>query len=310
MEAARCGPPPTAAIHGRIAQPVSRIIRCRLLCTTVPGLLVGGGQRFGSQNVGLYQSTDVGATWTPLHDGTWPVLVVDAIAVDPNDTQTILVAIDGSGVNRTTDGGDTWQIGIGGTGALAGRSLRFRPDSSTELFLGTSSLAVFRSTDGGDHFVQSSHGISEINLFSVDANPLASNELAIAFQGQNNGGVLRSLDGGVTWDLESAPPTRYSAVRFAPDGRLYAISTGPSSVAPEGLYRRENNGSWTPLGPNQGPLFESDLNTVRFSRNNASLILLGGSDFGVAGFRGNNLAEHGRWAVLDQGLRASANRIK
>ena len=119
-------------------------------------LLVGGGQRFGSENVGLYQSTDVGATWTPLHDGTWPVLVVDAIAVDPNDTQTILVAIDGSGVNRTTDGGNTWQIGIGGTGALAGRSLRFRPDSSTELFLGTSSLAVFRSTDGGDHFVQSS----------------------------------------------------------------------------------------------------------------------------------------------------------
>lgn len=247
-------------------------------------LLVGGGQRFGSQNVGLYQSTDVGATWTPLHDGTWPVLVVDAIAVDPNDTQTILVAIDGSGVNRTTDGGDTWQIGIGGTGALAGRSLRFRPDSSTELFLGTSSLAVFRSTDGGDHFVQSSHGISEINLFSVDANPLASNELAIAFQGQNNGGVLSSLDGGVMWELESAPPTRYSAVRFAPDGRLYAISSGPSSVAEEGLYRRENNGTWTPLGPDQGPLFESDLNTVRFSRNNANLILLGGSDFGVAGF--------------------------
>jgi len=247
-------------------------------------LLVGGGQRFGSQNVGLYRSTDLGATWTPLHDGSWPVLVVDAIAVDPNDTQTILVAIDGSGVNRTTDGGDTWQIGVGGTGALAGRSLRFRPDSSTELFLGTSSLAVFRSTDGGDHFVQSSHGISEINLFSVDANPLASNELAIAFQGQNNGGVLSSLDGGVMWELESAPPTRYSAVRFAPDGRLYAISSGPSSVAEEGLYRRENNETWTPLGPDQGPLFESDLNTVRFSRNNANLILLGGSDFGVAGF--------------------------
>ena len=247
-------------------------------------LLVGGGQRFGSENVGLYRSTDVGATWTPLHDNTWPVLVVDDIAVDPNDAQTILVATDGGGVNRTTDGGSSWEIGIGDTAALAGRSLRFRPDSSTGLFLGTSSLAVFRSTDGGDHFVQSSNGISELNLFSIDASPLAANELAVAFQGQNNGGVLSSVDGGMTWQLESAPPTRYSAVRFAPDGTLYAISSGPSSVAQEGLYRRENNGSWTPLGPDQGPLFESDLNTVRFSRNNANLILLGGADFGVAGF--------------------------
>src|SRR6266480_2050473 len=249
-------------------------------------LLVGGGQLFGSENVGLYQSTDLGATWTPLHDGTWPVLVVDAIAVDPDDALTILVAVDGSGVNRTTDGGATWEIGVGGTGSLAGRSLRFRPGTSTDLFLGTSSLAVFRSTDGGDTFAQSSNGISELNLFSVDANPLAPDELAVAFQGANNGGLLSSTDAGVTWQIESAPPTRYSAVRFAPDGTLYVISSGPSSIAQEGLYRRENNGTWTPLGPDQGNLFESDLDTMRFSHNNPNLILLGGADFGVAGFEG------------------------
>jgi photosystem II stability/assembly factor-like uncharacterized protein len=249
-------------------------------------LLVGGGQLFGSENVGLYQSTDLGASWTPLHDGTWPVLVVDAIAVDPNDPQTILVATDGSGVNRTTDGGATWEIGVGGTGSLAGRSLRFRSGTSTDLLLGTSSLAVFHSTDGGNTFVQSSDGISELNLFSIDANSLVPNELAVAFQGANNGGLLSSTDAGASWKIESAPPTRYSAVRFAPSGTLYAISSGPSSIAPEGLYRRENNGSWTPLGPDQGPLYESDLDTMRFSHNNPNLILLGGSDFGVAGFEG------------------------
>jgi photosystem II stability/assembly factor-like uncharacterized protein len=246
-------------------------------------LLVGGGQRFGSENVGLYQSTDLGAIWTALHDNTWPVLVVYAIAIDPSDAQTILVATDGSGVHRTTDGGATWEISIGGTGALAGRSLRFAPGSSTELFLGTSSLAVFRSIDGGDTFVSSSRGISELNLYSIHANPLDPNELAVAFQGLNDGGVFSSTDGGATWLLESAPPTRYSNVRFAPDGTLYAISSGPSTVAQEGLYRREIDGRWTPLGPDQGPLFESDLNTMRFSLNDSDLILLGGSDFGVAG---------------------------
>ena len=249
-------------------------------------LLVGGGLLFGSQFVGLYESPDLGVTWTPLHDGTWPVLVVEDIAVDPNDTTTIFAAIDGGGVNRTTDGGATWQIGVGGTGALAGRSIRFRPGDSQELFLGTSSLAVFRSTDGGDAFVQSSQGISQLDLFSIDANSLAPSDVAVAFRGANNGGVFSSTDAGVTWLLESAPPTRYSAVRFAPDGTLYAISSGPSTVAQEGLYRREINGSWTPLGPDQGPLFESDLDTMRFSVNNPNLILLGGADFGVAGFEG------------------------
>ena len=258
-------------------------------------LLVAGGQLFGSQNVGLYESTTLGASWTPLHDGTWPRLVAFDIAVDPADSQTILVATDGTGVHRTTDGGGSWEIGIGGTGAFAGRSLRFRPGSSTELFLGTTSLAVFRSTDGGDTFASSSRGISSIDLFSIHANPLDPNELAVAFQGSNNGGVFSSTDGGGTWTLESAPPTRYSAVRFAPDGTLYAISSGPSSVAPEGLYRRESNGSWTSLGPNQGTLFESDLLTMRFSVNDPALTLLGGADFGVAGFEGTI------WRTTDAG---------
>ncbi len=259
-------------------------------------LLIGGGLLFGSQFEGLYESPDLGVTWTPLHDGTWPILVVEDIAVDPSDSARIFAAIDGGGVNRTTDGGVTWQIGVGGSQALAGRSIRFRPGNSQELFLGTSSLAVFQSTNGGDTFVQSSAGISELDLFSIDANPLNADEIAVAFQGQNNGGVLSSTDAGTSWLLESAPPTRYSTVGFAPDGTVYAISSGPSSVAQEGLYRRENNGTWTPLGPDQGPLYESDLNTMRFSLNNADLILLGGSDFGVAGFEGTI------WRSTDAGL--------
>jgi photosystem II stability/assembly factor-like uncharacterized protein len=246
-------------------------------------LLVGGGQLFGSQHVGLYQSHDLGVTWTPLHDASWPILVVDAIAVDPADPDTILVATDGSGVHRTTDAGDTWELSVGDTGALSGRALRFRPGSSSELFLGTSSLAVFRSRDGGDSFTSSADGISELGLTSIAANPRDRDELAVSFEGQNNGGVMSSTDGGTTWTVEAAPPTRYSAVQFAPDGTLHALSSGPSSVAPEGLYRRGADGEWAPLGPDQGTLFESDLLSITFSEEDPDLIMLGGSDFGVAG---------------------------
>jgi len=246
-------------------------------------ILVGGGQLFGSQYVGLYASSDAGATWTKLDDASWPLAVVTAIAVDPNDPQTILAATDGAGINRSEDGGATWQVGIGGSTGLSAQSVRFAPGSSAQVLVGASSLGVYRSTDGGDHFGPASTGISELNLFAIDTSPTDPNQLAVAFQGSNNGGVLTSSDGGATWSAEPVPPTRYSNVRFAPDGTLYAMSSGPSTIAPEGLYRRNGDGSWTGIGPDQGPLYESDLVAIEFSRTDPSLIFLGGADFGVAG---------------------------
>jgi hypothetical protein len=153
---------------------------------------------------------------------------------------------------------------------------------------------VFRSPDGGDTFGQSSDGIAELGLTSIAANPQDPAELAVSFEGQNDGGVLSSTDGGASWDLEPVPPTRYSGVRFAPDGTLHAISEGPSSIAPEGLYRREVGG-WVPLGPNQGTLFESELSVVQFSQTDPDLIMMSGGDFGVAG------NEATIWRSADQG---------
>ncbi len=258
-------------------------------------VLVGGGQRFGSQSVGLYASSDDGVTWAPLHDGTWPLLVVNDVNLDPNDPNTLLVATAGTGVHRSTDGGSSWQLGIGDTGALAVLSARFAPGSSQLIFLGTSSLGVFRSTDGGTGFGSSTKGINLVEINSIVADVNDAGDLAAAFQGDNDGGVFTSTDGGATWSLEPVPPTRYKTVRFAPDGTLYAISDGPSNIAPEGLYRREAGGAWTGLGPDQGPVFESELDALRFSANDPDLILTAGSDFGVAGF------EPTIWRSIDAG---------
>lgn len=264
-------------------------------------LLVGGGQLFGSEYVGLYSSSDLGMTWAPLHDSSWPLLVVTDIAVDPTDPQTILASTAGAGVNRTTDGGATWETGVGGTGALAAQSVSFNPGRAAEAFLGATSLGVFRSSDAGANFAASGDGISELNLFSIAASPLDPDAIAVAFQGQNSGGVFSSTDGGAHWALESLPPTRYSAVGYAPDGVLYAISSGPTSIAEEGLYRRNADGSWSALGPDQGPFFESDLAALRFDDGDPDLILLGGSDFGVAGSAGTiwrSADAGGTWAKV------------
>jgi photosystem II stability/assembly factor-like uncharacterized protein len=242
--------------------------------------LIGGGRLFASQFVGLYATTSLGVQWTPLHNASWPQLMVDSIAIDPANPAVILAATPAAGVNRSVDGGQTWQTGIGATAALTTRSVRFMPGSSTRVLLGADSTGVLRSDNAGSSFVISSAGIRELNITAIQSNPLNSAEIAASHAGENNGGVYTSTDSGSSWVLEPLPPTRYQAVAFAPNGTLYAASTGPSSVAAEGLYRREGNGTWTALGPDQGPLFETNVLAIAFDPDNPQAILLGGADFG------------------------------
>jgi photosystem II stability/assembly factor-like uncharacterized protein len=246
-------------------------------------LLVAGGQRFGSQDVGLYASADSGRSWSPLHDATWPLLVIHDIEIDPNNADVIFVASAGFGAYRSLDGGDTWEFGVGGTGLLSVNSVRFAAGSSSEIYLGASCLGAFKSIDGGDTFVHWSDGIRMFDVRHVDVNPNDSHELALAFAGLNDGGLLSSTDGGETWLVEQTPPTRYRAVRFGPYGALYAVSNGPASIAPEGLYRRDADGLWTCLGPDQGVWYETDICGIGFSRTDPNLIVAGGNDWGMAG---------------------------
>lgn len=247
-------------------------------------ILVTGGQNFGSQFFGLYESFNEGATWTALHDATWPNAIgMNAVTFDAADPNNVYVASAGSGLLKSTDGGSTWTIGAAGTKSLSTNSVRFAPGSSTQMYVGASSVAVLQSSDGGNHFVNTSFGIGALNVVSVAASPLDATEMAIAFQGLNDGGVFTSVDQGTTWSLEPLPGTRYNTVAFSPSGVLYAISDGPTTIGAEGLYRRNANGSWTSLGPNQGPQFESELFPIQFSQTNPNLIYTAGSDFGVAG---------------------------
>lgn len=257
--------------------------------------VVAGGAHFESQVFGLYASDDDGVRWTPLHDGSWPSFYTFGLDFDPNDPAILLVATS-AGIFRSDDGGEEWTFGVAGTAGISFNTVRFAPNSSTAVFAGASSLGVFRSADGGVGFTASSTGIYALNVVSVAALATNSQRIAAGFAGPNDGGVFSSEDGGVTWVWEAVPPTRYRWVGFAPDGTLYAISDGPSTVAPEGVYRRNGDGTWTSLGPDQGPLFETGGVALGFSADNPLLILLVGNDFGVAG------SEATIWRSLSAGL--------
>jgi hypothetical protein len=228
-------------------------------------LLVGGGLKFGSQDVGLYASFDMGVSWQALHDDSWPLRVVTDITVDSSNSQIIYVTTDGEGINRTTNGGGTWEVGVGGTAGFAAQSLRYDPKSSA-LFLATTSLGIFRSIDGGDSFLPSGTGMSELNVTSIAASPTNTRLIAVAFAGANSGGVYRSEDNGARWTIENLPPTRYAAVGFAPNGVLYAISSGPTDIAQEGLTAATTTGHGWRWGQTKGPFSNRTLQLCSSAR--------------------------------------------
>lgn len=245
-------------------------------------VLVGGGLSYYDQPFGLYASTDEGVKWTALHESSWPVLYVSDVEIDPRNPNAILLATD-DGVFRSDDGGASWEFGVGGTSSMTIRSVRFSPSASGPVLAGEETRGVLRSEGPGAGFEISSTGINKLYVTSAAANPLDPQELAIAFQGVNRGGVYTSRDGGATWLREGCPATRYIRAVFSPTGVLHAISSGPTTVAAEGVYRRDPDGAWVHLGPDQGSQYDTDLTSLRFSADDPQLVYAVGRDSGSAG---------------------------
>ena len=146
---------------------------------------VGTGEPNSSRSsyggMGVFRSDDGGETWS--HVGLEGTDRISRILIDPRDSNTIYVAALGKlytpggqrGVFRSTDGGESWsEILPGGewTGAI---DLVFKPDDPSTLYAATwerkrrpwnfweggEGSAVWKSTDGGDHWTKLAGGFPQ-----------------------------------------------------------------------------------------------------------------------------------------------------
>ncbi len=219
-------------------------------------------------DVGVYRSTDSGASWisSVIPGG------VSQVVVSPTNPDVALATGKTSGLFRTTNGGQSWvpvtgdlghvtavRFEPGGTAAVLGTetariyssnnagstwtlsltipsgspvtALGTRPGlPADETLAGTSTGELFRSTDGGTSFVKFGTGIPSEQVMSVAISSGYSTDHTIWLSTWTSG-VYRSTNSGATWTRSATGlTTDAQADQYAePQFRTVVMAPGPDS---------------------------------------------------------------------------------
>ncbi len=159
---------------------------------------------------GLWKTLDKGLHWEPLTDGI-PVMSTTGVAVDFTDPDVLyLLSGDGDGaassaftyneftrssigVLKSNDGGILWQptgLKFNENTAVATYNLYMHPQDHLTLYACTS-LGLFRTMDGGDHWTIIKSNI----IYELEFKPTDPDRIYIV----NNSFVFVSDDGGSSW---------------------------------------------------------------------------------------------------------------
>jgi hypothetical protein len=202
----------------------SQWVNMRPVSTGVVTFVAAGETLFAGGEGGVLRSTDEGLTWMDANNGLVS-RVVGCLGV----SDSILFAGAINGMFRSSDRGESWtEISSG----LTDRNVWSFAALGGDLFAGTYLAGVFRSTDGGMHWV-------DVNLPS--RLPVVTLEVngGVLYAGTAYGGAYATTDHGESWwniGLWSELVFRI----VANGGELYAGST------PGGAWRSTDAGSsWT-----------------------------------------------------------------
>jgi photosystem II stability/assembly factor-like uncharacterized protein len=138
--------------------------------------------------LGIYKSTDAGATWMPANTGLSNKDVHSLVA--SRTTPGLLYAGTHAGVFRSTDGGGTWTPAGQFRFPTTVWSLLLDPVDPRSLYAGTNA-GLFRSPDGGDTW-RRLDSMPAANVFSL-AMDKGGNALYAVVAAKSSGGIFKGV---------------------------------------------------------------------------------------------------------------------
>jgi hypothetical protein len=175
----------------------------------------------GSASGGLWKSTDDGQSWTSIFD-TAGTQTIGAIALDPQDPQTIWVGTGesvvgscedyfGIGLLRSTDGGRSWEPKNGSSGLTlenlaAISSIIVDPNDSQRLIVGGTFRDCQNGQKEGGIYITGNAGERWSKRLSGQVTEIVQDPIntKVLWAGVANSGVYKSPDNGNTWSLQKA----------------------------------------------------------------------------------------------------------
>lgn len=273
-------------------------------CDTVDSIL---GTTSGAR--GIFKSEDAGATYRPassLAKGNITGTSVNALAFDPTNPNIIYLGA-AEGIYKSEDGAAHWKYILSGIGTAA---MSVDPYQSSTVYaagISGSNGKIIKSLDGGTSWVDIYTEPSKNN--AVLALDVSKGLASLVLAGLGSGEIIRSTDGGHTWQATKDFSDKILEIKFAANGTVYTLTShkGVFKSTDAGLTWSQSTTTLTQEGLSSSGFNTSSVtqfNDLALDRKQISVLYLG-TDQGL--FRTVN--DGGNWSFLGLPVKNASLRV-